>query len=195
MRVLLSKDEIQELKAKGLVFASPLGAQLISIALLIALGLRFSDTALFFQYPASLADLARLLELTAWLLAGSSAVVVGARLALGLVLNGFFVSLGLLRPRLRRSPRTPSVVAAGVLVLGLGAGAAVCSFALGGLVTQMSATSDVEAIGVLRALSSTLGKRLVVASVVLAILAIGLGRFRYLVRRSSATDEAEDGLH
>ena len=140
------KEELQELKAKGVVFSSPLATRSVVLAALVGSSLAgwewFVSTPTPETLPAMI-ELARRVGLAAAVLC---AVAVAATLVVTLAFNGFTLSAGLLSLKIRPVRRESVWITLASVVLGALVGSLV-AYAFAGELFLLIRTDDAASLG------------------------------------------------
>lgn len=197
-RQLPSPEDLRALKERGIVFSSPLATRLAVAAVLLMAGAAMARATGGGRIPPDLAEAHQLglRALTAAALASAACAVTV--LSVSLILNGFFISAGLLSPRRRGSSRFSAIVWLAQAGLGVALGASVLygsSRALFGfLYVETGGSGDQPAL--LAQLKASLGgpfTAVIVGTVILAILVAGAARVRFLFRNRAVKSSMTGG--
>jgi len=141
------KEELQDLKAKGVVFSSPLATRSVVLAALVGSRLAGWDWVASAPEPGTLPamiELARRVGLAAVVLC---AVTVAASLFVTLAFNGFTLSAGFLSLKLRPVRRESVWITLASVVLGALVGFLV-TYAFAGELFLLIRTDDAASLGV-----------------------------------------------
>ena len=123
-RVLPTRDELQELKAQGIVFRSPLATRAVILsAVLITLLFTLKGSTVTGSMPVDVTGLERLARSLLSLVVTTSVVAVLAGVIFSLLLNGFSISAKLIAIKWRPIERTGVLVQLALLALGVALGA------------------------------------------------------------------------
>jgi len=193
-RVLPTREELQELKARGIVFRSPLatravivGAVLITL-LFILKGSTVTGSMPVDATPVDGTGVERLASSLLSLVITTSVVAVLAGVIFSLLLNGFSISAKLIAIKWRPIERTGVLVQLALLALGVALGAELLYALTGDLFLWLRASTELLSDPSLassseRARSSfieRLSTRVIVECVFLAILVAVTARVRFL---------------
>ena len=188
-RVLPTRDELQELKAQGIVFRSPLATRAVILsAVLITLLFTLKGSTVTGSMPVDVTGLERLARSLLSLVVTTSVVAVLAGVIFSLLLNGFSISAKLIAIKWRPIERTGVLVQLALLALGVALGAELLYALTGDLFLWLRASTELLSDPSLissseRARSSfieRLSTRVIVECVFLAILVAVTARVRFL---------------
>ena len=188
-RVLPTRDELQELKAQGIVFRSPLATRAVILsAVLITLLFTLKGSTVTGSMPVDVTGLERLARSLLSLVVTTSVVAVLAGVIFSLLLNGFSISAKLIAIKWRPIERTGVLVQLALLALGAALGAELLYALTGDLFLWLRASTELLSDPSLissseRARSSfieRLSTRVIVECVFLAILVAVTARVRFL---------------
>ena len=188
-RVLPTRDELQELKAQGIVFRSPLATRAVIVsAVLITLLFTLKGSTVTGSMPVDVTGLERLARSLLSLVVTTSVVAVLAGVIFSLLLNGFSISAKLIAIKWRPIERTGVLVQLALLALGAALGAELLYALTGDLFLWLRASTELLSDPSLissseRARSSfieRLSTRVIVECVFLAILVAVTARVRFL---------------
>ena len=193
-RVLPTRDELQELKAQGIVFRSPLATRAVILsAVLITLlfilkGSTVTGSMPVDATPVDGTGVERLARSLLSLVVTTSVVAVLAGVIFSLLLNGFSISAKLIAIKWRPIERTGVLVQLALLALGVALGAELLYALTGDLFLWLRASTELLSDPSLissseRARSSfieRLSTRVIVECVFLAILVAVTARVRFL---------------
>ena len=188
-RVLPTRDELQELKAQGIVFRSPLATRAVIVsAVLITLLFTLKGSTVTGSMPVDVTGLERLARSLLSLVVTTSVVAVLAGVIFSLLLNGFSISAKLIAIKWRPIERTGVLVQLALLALGVALGAELLYALTGDLFLWLRASTELLSDPSLissseRARSSfieRLSTRVIVECVFLAILVAVTARVRFL---------------
>ena len=193
-RVLPTREELQELKAQGIVFRSPLATRAVILsAVLITLlfilkGTTVTGSMPVDATPVDVTGVERLARSLLSLVVTTSVVAVLAGVIFSLLLNGFSISAKLIAIKWRPIERTGVLVQLALLALGVALGAELLYALTGDLFLWLRASTELLSDPSLissseRARSSfieRLSTRVIVECVFLAILVAVTARVRFL---------------
>ncbi len=193
-RVLPTREELQELKAQGIVFRSPLATRAVIVsAVLITLlfilkGSTVTGSMPVDATPVDVTGVERLARSLLSLVVTTSVVAVLAGVIFSLLLNGFSISAKLIAIKWRPIERTGVLVQLALLALGVALGAELLYALTGDLFLWLRASTELLSDPSLissseRARSSfieRLSTRVIVECVFLAILVAVTARVRFL---------------
>ena len=188
-RVLPTREELQELKAQGIVFRSPLATRAVILsAVLITLLFTLKGSTVTGSMPVDVTGLERLARSLLSLVVTTSVVAVLAGVIFSLLLNGFSISAKLIAIKWRPIERTGVLVQLALLALGAALGAELLYALTGDLFLWLRASTELLSDPSLissseRARSSfieRLSTRVIVECVFLAILVAVTARVRFL---------------
>ena len=193
-RVLPTREELQELKAQGIVFRSPLATRAVILsAVLITLlfilkGSTVTGSMPVDATPVDGTGVERLARSLLSLVVTTSVVAVLAGVIFSLLLNGFSISAKLIAIKWRPIERTGVLVQLALLALGAALGAELLYALTGDLFLWLRASTELLSDPSLissseRARSSfieRLSTRVIVECVFLAILVAVTARVRFL---------------
>ena len=193
-RVLPTREELQELKAQGIVFRSPLATRAVILsAVLITLlfilkGSTVTGSMPVDATPVDGTGVERLARSLLSLVVTTSVVAVLAGVIFSLLLNGFSISAKLIAIKWRPIERTGVLVQLALLALGVALGAELLYALTGDLFLWLRASTELLSDPSLissseRARSSfieRLSTRVIVECVFLAILVAVTARVRFL---------------
>ena len=193
-RVLPTREELQELKARGIVFRSPLATRAVIVsAVLITLlftlkGSTVTGSMPVDATPVDVTGVERLARSLLSLVVTTSVVAVLAGVIFSLLLNGFSISAKLIAIKWRPIERTGVLVQLALLALGVALGAELLYALTGDLFLWLRASTELLSDPSLissseRARSSfieRLSTRVIVECVFLAILVAVTARVRFL---------------
>ena len=193
-RVLPTREELQELKAQGIVFRSPLATRAVILsAVLITLlfilkGTTVTGSMPVDATPVDVTGVERLARSLLSLVVTTSVVAVLAGVIFSLLLNGFSISAKLIAIKWRPIERTGVLVQLALLALGAALGAELLYALTGDLFLWLRASTELLSDPSLissseRARSSfieRLSTRVIVECVFLAILVAVTARVRFL---------------
>lgn len=188
-RVLPTREELQELKAQGIVFRSPLATRAVILsAVLITLLFTLKGSTVTGSMPVDVTGLERLARSLLSLVVTTSVVAVLAGVIFSLLLNGFSISAKLIAIKWRPIERTGVLVQLALLALGVALGAELLYALTGDLFLWLRASTELLSDPSLissseRARSSfieRLSTRVIVECVFLAILVAVTARVRFL---------------
>ena len=193
-RVLPTREELQELKAQGIVFRSPLATRAVILsAVLITLLFILKGTTVTGSMPVDATPVdgtgvERLARSLLSLVVTTSVVAVLAGVIFSLLLNGFSISAKLIAIKWRPIERTGVLVQLALLALGVALGAELLYALTGDLFLWLRASTELLSDPSLassseRARSSfieRLSTRVIVECVFLAILVAVTARVRFL---------------
>jgi|GEM_PF-5482456 len=193
-RVLPTREELQELKARGIVFRSPLATRAVIVsAVLITLlftlkGSTVTGSMPVDVTPVDVTGVERLASSLLSLVVTTSVVAVLAGVIFSLLLNGFSISAKLIAIKWRPIERTGVLVQLALLALGVALGAELLYALTGDLFLWLRASTELLSDPSLassseRARSSfieRLSTRVIVECVFLAILVAVTARVRFL---------------
>ena len=188
-RVLPTREELQELKAQGIVFRSPLATRAVILsAVLITLLFILKGTTVTGSMPVDVTGLERLARSLLSLVVTTSVVAVLAGVIFSLLLNGFSISAKLIAIKWRPIERTGVLVQLALLALGVALGAELLYALTGDLFLWLRAStellSDPSLISSSEQARSSfierLSTRVIVECVFLAILVAVTARVRFL---------------
>ena len=186
-RRLPSKDELLELRSRGIVPSSPLALRLVACGAVAGSGFLLARTVVSsLSWPDSFAALREVLIVVLYVWVATSAVVLGSVLLAGLLCNGFFFSPVALSFRRRVDLRGAalSLLVKGAIGVALGF---VVLYGFAGDVMMQLRVAESSQPGTLRMdgfleILRQLVFRVIVGSLFLAILAAGAARGRFLWR-------------
>lgn len=186
-----SPEDLSELRARGVVFASPLVVRLAVSAALASAVLFLADRGAPLEPQVDLADLSRMCIAALSTFSLLAAVTIFVTTAVSLTLNGFFISAQILP--LRRRQRARRGIVSSLAVVGLGVVVGVIGFyaaarTLFGLLYLMGDPGQGLAaiLDGLGAIGQRVAIGIIVGSLFLAILAGGVARFGFLLRHRVA---------
>ena len=188
-RVLPTREELQELKARGIVFRSPLATRAVIVsAVLITLLFTLKGSTVTGSMPVDVTGVERLASSLLSLVVTTSVVAVLAGVIFSLLLNGFSISAKLIAIKWRPIERTGVLVQLALLALGVALGAELLYALTGDLFLWLRASTELLSDPSLassseRARSSfieRLSTRVIVECVFLAILVAVTARVRFL---------------
>ena len=193
-RVLPTREELQELKAQGIVFRSPLATRAVILsAVLITLLFTLKGSTVTGSMPVDATPVdgtgvERLASSLLSLVVTTSVVAVLAGVIFSLLLNGFSISAKLIAIKWRPIERTGVLVQLALLALGAALGAELLYALTGDLFLWLRASTELLSDPSLissseRARSSfieRLSTRVIVECVFLAILVAVTARVRFL---------------
>ncbi len=193
-RVLPTREELQELKAQGIVFRSPLATRAVILsAVLITLLFILKGTTVTGSMPVDATPVdgtgvERLARSLLSLVVTTSVVAVLAGVIFSLLLNGFSISAKLIAIKWRPIERTGVLVQLALLALGVALGAELLYALTGDLFLWLRAStellSDPSLISSSEQARSSfierLSTRVIVECVFLAILVAVTARVRFL---------------
>ena len=193
-RVLPTREELQELKAQGIVFRSPLATRAVILsAVLITLLFTLKGSTVTGSMPVDATPVdgtgvERLARSLLSLVVTTSVVAVLAGVIFSLLLNGFSISAKLIAIKWRPIERTGVLVQLALLALGVALGAELLYALTGDLFLWLRASTELLSDPSLissseRARSSfieRLSTRVIVECVFLAILVAVTARVRFL---------------
>lgn len=186
-----SPEDLSELRARGVVFASPLVVRLAVSAALASAVLFLADRGAPLEPQVDLADLSRMCIAALSTFSLLAAVTIFVTTAVSLTLNGFFISAQILP--LRRRQRARRGIVSSLAVVGLGVVVGVIGFyaaarTLFGLLYLMGDPGQGLAaiLDGLAAIGQRVAIGIIVGSLFLAILAGGVARFGFLLRHRVA---------
>jgi flagellar biosynthesis protein FlhB len=193
-RVLPTREELQELKARGIVFRSPLATRAVIVsAVLITLLFILKGSTVTGSMPVDVTPVdgtgvERLASSLLSLVITTSVVAVLAGVIFSLLLNGFSISAKLIAIKWRPIERTGVLVQLALLALGVALGAELLYALTGDLFLWLRASTELLSDPSLassseRARSSfieRLSTRVIVECVFLAILVAVTARVRFL---------------
>lgn len=188
-RVLPTREELQELKAQGIVFRSPLATRAVILsAVLITLLFTLKGSTVTGSMPVDVTGVERLARSLLSLVVTTSVVAVLAGVIFSLLLNGFSISAKLIAIKWRPIERTGVLVQLALLALGVALGAELLYALTGDLFLWLRASTELLSDPSLissseRARSSfieRLSTRVIVECVFLAILVAVTARVRFL---------------
>ena len=188
-RVLPTREELQELKAQGIVFRSPLATRAVIVsAVLITLLFTLKGSTVTGSMPVDVTGVERLASSLLSLVVTTSVVAVLAGVIFSLLLNGFSISAKLIAIKWRPIERTGVLVQLALLALGVALGAELLYALTGDLFLWLRASTELLSDPSLissseRARSSfieRLSTRVIVECVFLAILVAVTARVRFL---------------
>ena len=193
-RVLPTREELQELKAQGIVFRSPLATRAVILsAVLITLLFTLKGSTVTGSMPVDATPVdgtgvERLARSLLSLVVTTSVVAVLAGVIFSLLLNGFSISAKLIAIKWRPIERTGVLVQLALLALGAALGAELLYALTGDLFLWLRASTELLSDPSLissseRARSSfieRLSTRVIVECVFLAILVAVTARVRFL---------------
>ncbi len=193
-RVLPTREELQELKARGIVFRSPLATRAVILsAVLITLLFTLKGSTVTGSMPVDVTPVdgtgvERLASSLLSLVITTSVVAVLAGVIFSLLLNGFSISAKLIAIKWRPIERTGVLVQLALLALGVALGAELLYALTGDLFLWLRASTELLSDPSLassseRARSSfieRLSTRVIVECVFLAILVAVTARVRFL---------------
>ncbi len=193
-RVLPTREELQELKAQGIVFRSPLATRAVILsAVLITLlfilkGTTVTGSMPVDATPVDVTGVERLARSLLSLVVTTSVVAVLAGVIFSLLLNGFSISAKLIAIKWRPIERTGVLVQLALLALGVALGAELLYALTGDLFLWLRAStellSDPSLISSSEQARSSfierLSTRVIVECVFLAILVAVTARVRFL---------------
>ncbi len=193
-RVLPTREELQELKARGIVFRSPLATRAVIVsAVLITLLFTLKGSTVTGSMPVDVTPVdgtgvERLASSLLSLVITTSVVAVLAGVIFSLLLNGFSISAKLIAIKWRPIERTGVLVQLALLALGVALGAELLYALTGDLFLWLRASTELLSDPSLassseRARSSfieRLSTRVIVECVFLAILVAVTARVRFL---------------
>ena len=188
-RVLPTREELQELKAQGIVFRSPLATRAVILsAVLITLLFTLKGSTVTGSMPVDVTGLERLARSLLSLVVTTSVVAVLAGVIFSLLLNGFSISAKLIAIKWRPIERTGVLVQLALLALGVALGAELLYALTGDLFLWLRAStellSDPSLISSSEQARSSfierLSTRVIVECVFLAILVAVTARVRFL---------------
>lgn len=188
-RVLPTREELQELKAQGIIFRSPLATRAVIVsAVLITLLFTLKGSTVTGSMPVDGTGVERLARSLLSLVVTTSVVAVLAGVIFSLLLNGFSISAKLIAIKWRPIERTGVLVQLALLALGAALGAELLYALTGDLFLWLRASTELLSDPSLissseRARSSfieRLSTRVIVECVFLAILVAVTARVRFL---------------
>jgi len=184
-RRALTPEDIRELKHQGIVFSSPLAIKMLCLGLILVVIFVGSEGVQTLQAPDTLADLKGLALRALFGATLLACAVIFTTLLTSLVCNGFFMSPALLSPRRRSLPRDSFALVIIAVCLGAALSAIVFLYFSKPLFTQLVFS---EPVGTalpqgLSELWRRLATRIIVGSVILAILVTGVARAWFLFSR------------
>jgi hypothetical protein len=186
-----SPEDLSELRARGVVFASPLVVRLAVSAALASTVLFLADRGAPLEPQVDLAGLSRMCIAALSTFSLLAAVTIFVTTAVSLTLNGFFISAQILP--LRRRQRARRGIVSSLAVVGLGLVVGVIGFyaaarTLFGLLYLMGDPGQGLAaiLDGLAAIGQRVAIGIIVGSLFLAILAGGVARFGFLLRHRVA---------
>lgn len=193
-RVLPTREELQQLKAQGIVFRSPLATRAVIVsAVLITLLFILKESTVTGSMPVDatpvdVTGVERLARSLLSLVVTTSVVAVLAGVIFSLLLNGFSISAKLIAIKWRPIERTGVLVQLALLALGVALGAELLYALTGDLFLWLRASTELLSDPSLissseRARSSfieRLSTRVIVECVFLAILVAVTARVRFL---------------
>ena len=188
-RVLPTREELQELKAQGIVFRSPLATRAVIVsAVLITLLFTLKGSTVTGSMPVDGTGVEMLARSLLSLVVTTSVVAVLAGVIFSLLLNGFSISAKLIAIKWRPIERTGVLVQLALLALGAALGAELLYALTGDLFLWLRASTELLSDPSLissseRARSSfieRLSTRVIVECVFLAILVAVTARVRFL---------------
>ncbi|MCX6115593.1 MAG: EscU/YscU/HrcU family type III secretion system export apparatus switch protein [Proteobacteria bacterium] len=188
-RVLPTREELQELKAQGIIFRSPLATRAVILsAVLITLLFTLKGSTVTGSMPVDVTGLERLARSLLSLVVTTSVVAVLAGVIFSLLLNGFSISAKLIAIKWRPIERTGVLVQLALLALGVALGAELLYALTGDLFLWLRAStellSDPSLISSSEQARSSfierLSTRVIVECVFLAILVAVTARVRFL---------------
>ncbi|MEI6517239.1 MAG: hypothetical protein WCN89_00965 [bacterium] len=188
-RVLPTREELQELKARGIVFRSPLATRAVIVsAVLITLLFTLKGSTVTGSMPVDVTGVERLASSLLSLVVTTSVVAVLAGVIFSLLLNGFSILAKLIAIKWRPIERTGVLVQLALLALGVALGAELLYALTGDLFLWLRASTELLSDPSLassseRARSSfieRLSTRVIVECVFLAILVAVTARVRFL---------------
>ena len=193
-RVLPTREELQELKAQGIVFRSPLATRAVILsAVLITLLFTLKGSTVTGSMPVDATPVdgtgvERLASSLLSLVVTTSVVAVLAGVIFSLLLNGFSISAKLIAIKWRPIERTGVLVQLALLAIGVALGAELLYALTGDLFLWLRASTELLSDPSLissseRARSSfieRLSTRVIVECVFLAILVAVTARVRFL---------------
>ncbi len=206
-RVLPTREELQELKARGIVFRSPLATRAVILsAVLITLlftlkGSTVTGSMPVDVTPVDVTGVERLASSLLSLVITTSVVAVLAGVIFSLLLNGFSISAKLIAIKWRPIERTGVLVQLALLALGVALGAELLYALTGDLFLWLRASTELLSDPSLassseRARSSfieRLSTRVIVECVFLAILVAVTARVRFLYQNRVPKHDALGG--
>jgi len=201
-RVLPTREELQELKARGIVFRSPLATRAVIVsAVLITLLFTLKGSTVTGSMPVDVTGVERLASSLLSLVITTSVVAVLAGVIFSLLLNGFSISAKLIAIKWRPIERTGVLVQLALLALGVALGAELLYALTGDLFLWLRASTELLSDPSLassseRARSSfieRLSTRVIVECVFLAILVAVTARVRFLYQNRVPKHDALGG--
>ena len=188
-RVLPTREELQELKAQGIVFRSPLATRAVILrAVRITLLFTLTGSSVTGSMPVDGTGVEMLARSLLSLVVTTSVVAVLAGVIFSLLLNGFSISAKLIAIKWRPIERTGVLVQLALLALGVALGAELLYALTGDLFLWLRAStellSDPSLISSSEQARSSfierLSTRVIVECVFLAILVAVTARVRFL---------------
>ncbi len=174
------KEELQELKARGVVFSSPLATRSVVLAALLGssvAGWEWVTSAPAPETLPAMIELARRVGLAAVVLC---AVTVAATLVVTLAFNGFTLSAGFLSLKIRPVRRESVCITLASGVLGASVGS-LLAYAFAGELFLLLRTTDAASLGAsLGRLALRLAKVVALGAVGVAVIVTPVTRARFL---------------